>query len=92
MIEEKDYEHIIFDNMVRTRVLISSEHMTDGSMDEELSARALNKSRIKEMIYGEEVKELERLLTNLSMYIPSWYVDAEFILVEARKKCAELLR
>ena len=99
MIEEKDYEHIIMNNIVRTRILCSSERMTDGSMDEELSARALNKSRIRDLIYGKELKEIERLLTDIDMWIcrefpmymppnPEVYEWVQ----EARRKCVELLR
>lgn len=66
MIKNKDIEHIIFDNMVRTRVTISSEHMTDGTMDSELTARAINKHRIVDMLYGKELKEIETLVVQLN--------------------------
>ena len=66
MIKDKDIEHIIFDNMVRTRIIISSEHMTDGTMDSELTARAINKHRIVDMLYGKELKEIETLVVQLN--------------------------
>jgi len=70
MIEEKDYEHLIFNNMVRTTLRISSEHRTDGSMDRELGARSLNKSRIREMLYAKEIREIETLVS--SLYFEGW--------------------
>jgi hypothetical protein len=93
MIQEKDFEHLIFDKMVRTSLKVSSEYITDGTMESELNARALNKNRIKDMLYGKEVKELERLLTDLSFMLTVGFIsEREETLERARNLCRELLK
>ena len=92
MIKDKDIKHIIFDNMVRTRILISSEHMTDGTMDSELTARAINKHRIVDMIYGKELKEIETLVVQLNQDSSSSYTNTTKQGLTILNKINELLR
>lgn len=92
MLEDKDLRHEITDNEVRSVLHMAHQLSTDGTIEGELQARALNRHRIMDNIYGREVKELERLLAELYFYVEPFNSDAQGILDRVRQVIHGLLR
>lgn len=92
MIEDKEYEHHVHHNKVRTTLRVSAEHITGSSIEQEMSARALNKSTIRDLLYGKELREIESLLSILYYHMDPWNIEGTKALTEARQLCVELLK